>query len=146
LALRVDWALVCRYGEVSADGTATLVGAGMDALLLEEVPSEVGVFLMLRVAGQPDEFEEAHELAVTLIDPERDERELLSISFGPMEGPPPFAEPGMDVGLPVPTALGWEAEHFGLYTFEVRIDGRRQRSIPILVRNVADIPGGTGTP
>jgi hypothetical protein len=48
---------------------------------------------------------------------------------------------GTDVGLVIPTAIGWHAERFGLYTLELHIDGCRQRSIPISVRDVADLSG-----
>ena len=140
--MRVDWALVCRYGEQNQDGTATLVGAGIDALWLAEVPSDVGIFLMLRLAGQPDEFQEAaHQFGINLIDPESDERDLLSFEFGPMPGPPPLAQPGLDVGMLLPAQVQWQADHFGLYTLELLIDGRRQRSIAITIRDTSTLEG-----
>lgn len=137
--MEVAWALTCRFAEATPDGTATLVGAGLDSIWLPEVPSDVGVFLMMRVSGPVYEFEEAHTIAVKLVDPERDEQEVLTAGFGPMGGPPPGYHPGTDPGILVPAAIGWRAEHFGLYTLDVLIDARPKRSIPILVRDAAEL-------
>ena len=132
--MEIAWALACRFAEQAPDGTATLVGAGIDSLFVSETPADVGVFLMMRIAGAAYEFEEQHTVAVRLVDPERDEHDVLSAAFGPIGEPPPDAQPGLDVGVLVPAAIGWTAAHFGLYTLEVLIDGRPRRSIPILVR------------
>jgi hypothetical protein len=105
--VEVSWALACRYAEASPDGTATLVGAGVDSLALPDTPSEVGVLVMLRLAGAAYEFEEAHQLAVKLVDPERDTQEVLSVEVAPMGGPPPLAEPGLDIGLLLRLAIAW---------------------------------------
>lgn len=136
--MRVDWALPCRYAEATADGTATIVGAGLDSLRLIEVPADVGTFLMLRLAAPPDEFDDEHQLAVRLIDPERDERDVLTVGFGPVPRPP-LLHRGLEAGLLIPAAVGWQAGHFGLYTFEVYVDNRRQRSVAILVRDTREL-------
>ena|SRR5947209_4120114 len=137
--MEVAWALPCRFAEAAADGTATLVGAGVDSLWAPEVPADVGVVLMMRIAGPTYEFEEEHQLAVRLVDPERDEQEMLSATFGPMEQVPPLLHPGLDAGILVPAGIGWRAEHFGLYTLEIAVDARRHRSVPILVRDAAEL-------
>ena len=135
----VAWALPCRFAEATPDGTATIVGAGLDSIWAPEVPADVGLFLMMRIAGPPYEFEEQHQLSIRLIDPEGTEQEMLSAAFGPMPEPPPLLHPGMDAGVLVPAAVGWSAHAYGLYTLEVFIDGRRQRSVPILVRDAAEL-------
>jgi hypothetical protein len=95
----------------------------------------------------PYEFEEQRALAIRLIDPEKDQEDLLEVAFGPMGEPPPLMQPGMDVGVLVSAAVGWSAEHFGLYTLEVFLNESRQRSIAISVRDAADLaPDQIGPP
>jgi hypothetical protein len=137
--LQVVWALPCRFAEATPDGTATIVGAGLDSLFLPEVPADVGVFLMMRISGAEYEFQEQHTVAVKLIDPERDVQDILAAGFGPMDEPPTHFDPGLDPGILIPAAIGWHAEHFGLYTIEIHVDEHRDRSIPILVRDATEI-------
>jgi hypothetical protein len=85
--LEVAWALPCRFAEASPDGTATIVGAGLDSMWLNEVPADVGVFLMMKISGAQYEFDEAHTVAVKLIDPERGEQDVLAAEFGPVPDP-----------------------------------------------------------
>jgi uncharacterized protein DUF6941 len=122
-----------------------MIGAGADSLWVAEVPSDVGTFLMMRIAGAPYEFEEEHRFGIKLIDPERDEQELLESGFGPMDELPPSYEPGIDPGILIPAAIGWHAEHFGLYTLEVHVDGKRNRSIPIRIRDAAELQQPPGS-
>lgn len=138
--MEVAWALPCRFAEATPDGTATIVGAGIDSVWTPEVPADVGVFLIMRIAGPSYEFEEAHTLAVKLIDPERDEQEVLTAGFGPVHELPPQHHPGLDTGILVPAAIGWPAEHFGLYTLDIVLDERPRRSIPILLRDTGELP------
>lgn len=133
----VAWALPCRFAEATPDGTATIVGAGIDSVWIEETPSDVGVFLMMRISGPVYEFEEAHTMSVKLIDPEREEQEMLTAAFGPMDELPPQHHPALDPGILIPAAIGWQAEHFGLYTLDVLVDERPRRSVAILVRDSA---------
>jgi hypothetical protein len=135
----VAWALACRFAEVTPDGTATLVGAGLDSVWVPEVPADVGIFLMMRIAGASYEFQEAHTIAVKLIDPEREEQEVLTAGFGPVDELPPQYHPALDPGILIPAGIGWHAEHFGLYTLDVLVDDRQRRSIPILVRDAAEL-------
>jgi hypothetical protein len=137
--LEVAWALPCRFAEAQPDGTATIIGGGIDSVFVPETPTDVGVFLMMRIVGPQYEFEEQHTVAVRLIDPAREEAEVLSAGFGPIENPPPLLHPGMDGGLLIPAAIGWQADDFGLYTLEIYIDDHRERSLPILVRDSSEL-------
>jgi hypothetical protein len=143
--VRIDWAIPSRFAEAGQDGTATLIGAGVDSLWVSDVPADVGVMLMVRLAAPPDEFDEQHELEVRLVKPDSEEREILKVKFGPIPKSALF-QPGFEQGLFVPTAIGWHVEERGLYTLELYLDSRRQRSIPILIRDPADIPPPGGQP
>ena len=83
--MEVAWVLPCRFAEATPDGTATIVGAGLDSMWVPEVPADVGVFLMMRIAGPQYEFQDQHTVAVKLIDPEREEQDVLTAGFGPMD-------------------------------------------------------------
>jgi hypothetical protein len=115
--LRVDWAVPCRYAEAPGDGTANMLGAGIDTLWLPELPVAVAIFLMLRLAGPEDEFREETQLEVRVVDPEREETQALSLGFS-TEEMPPLKVPGIEAGALVPAVIQWEASHHGLYTLE----------------------------
>lgn len=140
MALRLDWAVPCRYAEASADSTATIIGAGIDSFWLEEVPADVGLFLMVRIAGPPDEFEDEHKVAIHLVTPEREEHEVLQAGF---RAPPgtrnPLAVPGSESGMLLPAGIAFRAEDYGFHTLEVYLDDQRLRSIPISIRPPSDL-------
>jgi hypothetical protein len=140
--MRIDWALPCRYAETLEDGTATLIGATLDSIWLPELPGDVDVYLVVRVAAPPDEFEEQHRLEVRVVAPDRSEQQAMQIEFGPLERPA-LLHPGMEGGLSVVAQLGWPAEEYGLWTLELYLDGQRQRSIPILARDPAELESQT---
>jgi hypothetical protein len=128
----------CRYAEVSADGTASLLGGGIDSVWPPELPATVALFLMLRLAGAEDEFQEETELEVRVVDPARDETQALALSLSQQEVSP-LKVPGMEAGALFPAVIHREAGDYGLYTLEVFLGGRRQRSIPISVRDPAEL-------
>lgn len=135
MALRLDWAVPCRYAEASVDGSATIIGGGIDSFWPPEVPIDIGLFLMLRIAGPPDEFEEEHQLEIRLVTPERDEQQILQAGFQAPSGVRnPLAVPGMEGGTLVPAGVAFRAEQYGFHTLEVYLDGQRLRSIPITIR------------
>jgi hypothetical protein len=140
VALRVDWAVPCRYAEASTDGTATIVGAGIDSFWPGEVPSDIGLFLMIRIVGPQDEFEEEHRLEVRLVTPESDEQQILEARF---QAPPgtrnPLAVPGMETGMLVPAGIAFRAEDYGFHTLELYLDDQRVRSIPVNVRPPSEL-------
>jgi Family of unknown function (DUF6941) len=107
-----------------------MLGAGIDSLWFAEVPATAAIFLMLRVAGAEDEFEEETKLEVRVVDPEREETQALSLGFSVSEMPP-LKQPGTEAGLLVPALIKWEAEHYGLYTLEVFLDDCRARAFQL---------------
>ena len=123
------------------DGTATIVGAGIDSLWVTEVPADVGIFLMMRISGAAYEFEESHTIAVKLVDPESGEHAILTAALNATTELPPLLHAGLDPGVLLPAAIAWQAEHFGLHTIEIFVDDKRERSVPILVRDASEIQG-----
>jgi Family of unknown function (DUF6941) len=112
----------------------TILGAGLDTFWVPELPAPIGIFLPMRVAAPDDEWqEEGHELSINLVRPDRAEEVMLTIPLQ-MEQPPPLKTPGAEAGAVIPVVLTWEARDHGLYTLELYIDSRRQRSVAISVR------------
>jgi hypothetical protein len=135
--VRLDWAFPCRYAEPAADGTATIVGAQHVLAWADDVPGRVEVSLMLRLAAPVDDFDEEHRFEVRLVDPEREEVQMLSVDLGPF-AEPRVAHPGLEADALLATRFEWEAEEFGLYTFELYVDDRRQRSLPFVVLDASE--------
>lgn len=53
--MNIAWAIPCRYVEVH-DNLATIIGAGIDTVWIEELPAMVGCMVAVRLVGMPDEF------------------------------------------------------------------------------------------
>jgi hypothetical protein len=114
VAVRLDWAVPARYAEASADGTATIIGAGLDSVWPQDVPTDIGLFLMVRIVGPRDEFEEEHQLEIRLVTPDREEQAVLTADFqSPPSGRSPFAVPGLEPGLLIPAGIAFSAEDYG---------------------------------
>jgi hypothetical protein len=115
-----------------------MLGAGIDSLWLPELPAAVAIFLMLRLAGAEDEFQEKTTLEVRVVDPAREETQALSIEFSSQEMPP-LKVPGLEAGMLIPALIQWEVRDYGLCTLEVFVDGQRQRSIGIAARDPSEL-------
>ena len=143
MALRLDWAVPCRFAEAS-DGTATIIGGGIDSFWPSEVPTDIGLFVMMRMVGPPDEFEDEHQLEIRLVTPEREEQQILQADF---QAPPgaqnPLAVPGMEGNILMPAGIAFRAEDYGFHTLEIYLDGQRLRSIALNVRPPADLGSAT---
>lgn len=144
--MKVDWAVPCRYAETPGDGTATMLGAGIDSMWLDEIPAEVGFFLMLRITGADYEFESEIKLEVRLVAPDQDESTILKMGLS-MSEMPPLKLPGMDPAMLLPTVMAWEATDYGLHTLDVFIDEHRQRTVAIYIRPASELkPEESETP
>jgi hypothetical protein len=137
--VRVDWVVPCRYAETPGDGTATILGGGTDTFWVAELPAEIAIFLAMRVAGTEDEWrDETHSLSIKLVRPDLAEEVTLSGDLR-IEQFSPLKQPGWEAGMLIPALQRWIAREYGLYTLEVFIDDRRQKSVPISIRDAADL-------
>jgi hypothetical protein len=116
------------------------VGAGLDSFWPPDVPTDVGLFLMVRIVGPQDEFEDEHRLEIRLVTPDREEHEVLQAGFrAPPGARSPFAVPGIEPGILVPAGIAFRAEDYGFYTLEIYLDGQRLRSIPVNIRPASEL-------
>jgi hypothetical protein len=135
--VRVDWAIPCRYAEKARDGTATLVGAGIDSIWAPSLPHRTALVLMLRFVGPEDEFEEGAPLEVRLVDPRFRETPVLASAVA--AAPPPLKLPGAEMAASFTSSVGWNASDYGLYTLEVYLAGRRERSVALAIRPSSEL-------
>jgi len=135
--MRLDWIVPARYAEVAADGTMTIVGAGVDALYTSaELPVPVRMFLALRVAAPEDEWrEDGHSLEVTLREPSGAECSRRSIELR-QDTMPPLKSKGAEAGLLLAFAECWTASLVGLYVIDSYLDECRRRSIGATFRQI----------
>jgi hypothetical protein len=134
--VRIDWVIPARYAELAGDGTMSILGAGVDTLLLPAgaLPSRCEMFLALRVAGTQDEWASGrHVLSATLIFPSGTTQEVMRQRLASSTTPPDHQQ-GMEIGLLLPAIQRWAVSEHGLYTFELAVDGRRTNSISIMLR------------
>jgi hypothetical protein len=135
--VRLDWAIPCRYAEATWEGTATLVGAGVDSIWTSSLPWRAMLFLVLRFAGAEDELEEETSFEVRVVDPAAREQ-LAATAFLPRASLP-LRLPGSEIGILVAREIGWDATEYGLYTLEVYLSGRRRRSVGLAVRPASEL-------
>ena len=134
--MRIDWVIPARYAELAGDGTMSILGGGIDTLLLptRALPTPCEMFLALRVAGTEDEWASGrHGLTATLIFPSGRNEEVMYHRLASSSAPPD-RQPGMEIGLLLPAIQRWTASEHGLYTFELTLDGRHASSVSIMVR------------
>lgn len=121
--MRLVWAVTCRYAEMAADGTAVIVGAGVDTTTVPELPFELALHLVVKLAASHEEQNTEHELMFKLTDP------LLN-ELGEMRGPLTVAEraldmpDGLDESLVMPTFHIFRVEREGLHRLDLYIDER----------------------
>jgi Family of unknown function (DUF6941) len=138
--VRLDWVIPCRYAELAGDGTMSVLGAGLDTFWVpeEQLPAPLGIFIATRVAGGEDEWLTPHAFAVRLVSPDLAQEDLLEIELG-MDEMPPLKQPGHEAGTLLPLLMQWEANDFGLYSFDLLLDGNREKSVPVNVRRQSEL-------
>ena len=131
-AMRVDWAIPCRYAEING-GLATIVGAQVDAVRVSEFPARVGTWLAMRLVFGDEETSAGHEVRLKILDPQLGEsgETQTSLTLGP---PNPQKAPGWEGSHLMATFVQFDAESDGTHTFEVYVDGRHQATLPFSIR------------
>jgi hypothetical protein len=121
--VRIDWAVACRYVEVSG-GTATIVGAGIDTYTLQSFPADLQVNMAVRIAAQDDELgsEHQHAFGVKVLDPAMEPISELRTPFTSEANP--LKRPGWEGGMILPVVQVFRPEAPGVYTIELSVDGR----------------------
>jgi hypothetical protein len=53
--------------------------------------------------------------------------------------PPPLKLPGAEMAASFTSSIGWKASDYGLYTLEVYLAVRRERSVALAIRPSAEL-------
>lgn len=130
--MRVVWAVPCRYGELGADGLATMIAAGVDRAMVQELPFELGLHIMVKLAASPDEAGTTQTLGFEFRDPfltPKDRQEY------PVEIPPldPGDHGGLDTTTVIPVFQIFDVTAEGLHELSILVNGSQAFSVPFLV-------------
>jgi hypothetical protein len=129
--VRVDWAIISRYAE-TADGTATIVGAGIDTFGVQSFPAPITLALTIQLRGQQQELAQPHQLSLRILDDELDQLgDEVELSF--QTEPNPQLQEGWEAGAMFAAVNQIVVEHAGTFSIEIGIDGEHKKSLPFRV-------------
>ncbi len=111
-----------------------IVGAQIDTLYARTFPARLSTGLAIRLVFGDDELDSRHELALRLVGPELEYLGQLghALTFGGT--PNPNKAPGWEGSHLVATVVRFQADRPGVYTVEVFVNDRHQRTLPFSVR------------
>jgi hypothetical protein len=100
-----------------------LLGAQIDSVAVESVPTDVQFDLAIRLVGTVQDFQEPHELRVVLSDPQLVPRGMLAV---PIESRLPTTAhiPGYELNHHVPVRIDFEPDEFGGHDLSFALDGQ----------------------
>jgi hypothetical protein len=148
--MKIDWVVPCRFAEAHADGTMTITGAGIDSFWLPEdaLRSDIGLFLAMRLVGEPSEFvHKEHRLSIRLArEGAEEQHEVAGARFRVTE--PPAGGDDVEIGLLAPIFVGWRPAAFATYILEILLDDVLQKQTRLHVRRLdeqQEAPGPSST-
>jgi hypothetical protein len=133
--MRIDWLIPARYAELSGDGTMSILGGGVDTLLVpaSALPGRLGIFLAMRVVGPAFEWRDTdHSHSVVVTDADGGEQLLFEDQLAIAEAAA-VADPSREIGMLLPSPCRWRASAPGRYTFTVFVHREVDRSVVITV-------------
>jgi hypothetical protein len=128
--MRIAWAIPCRYAEISAEGQGTFLGAGVDVMRTERVPTTVTAALAVNVLVPEHQLGQQGTISVEVLDPR------MRVAVGPSvdvllndyEHRPEGRRPSVMAVI----TLEFKAPQYGQYTINLRL-ADRVTSVPIFV-------------
>jgi hypothetical protein len=131
--MRVDWAIPCRAARVEGP-LMNIVGAHVDTLYARNFPARLSTGLAIRLVFGDVESDGDHELALRLLGPELEPLGQLGHPLCLAGMANPQKSPGWEGSHLIATVIRFEATRPGLYSVEVLVNGRHQRTLPFSVR------------
>jgi hypothetical protein len=117
-----------------------IVGAQVDTLYARAFPARLSTGLAIRLVFGDSELDDEHELALRLLGPDLEHLGELGHPLCLDGSPNPHKSPGWEGSHLVATVVRFEADRPGMYTVEVIVNGRNQRTLPFSVRHLGDFP------
>jgi hypothetical protein len=129
--MRIDWAIPCRYCEVR-DGELTMVGGGAGDFTVAGLPSEIGVWIALKIAAPEDMLgpENPHRFGSRVLGPDMQEAPGTQLDLEFEMAPAPT--PGWEGEEIVSSYHVFRAEAEGIYTIDMSVDDRHS-TVPLTV-------------
>lgn len=127
--MRIEWAILCRFVEVH-DGLATMIGAGIDNVTVQNLPVEVGSMCALRIAVAPGDTGRKHNLVVKVLAPDLSEINTIQGDF--QAHGQPHSQPGWEGHHTLPMAISFPAESAGPYTIHFVV-GDSTFDMPLMI-------------
>ena len=136
--MNIDWVLVCRYVEVH-DNLGTIVGAGIDAVWVPDIPAPIQVLLAVRLMGLPEELtiDQKHSVVSRVRDPQD---QIVGEVGGDLSVEARSARPDWLAGIIVPAVIRFEVAKEGTHTVEQSVDAASY-AVPIHI--VRGLPSNT---
>lgn len=118
--MNIGWVIPCRYVEIH-DNLATIVGAGIDTLWVQEIPSQIQLWLAIRLTALAEEFTEdqQHATVTRIKDPSGN---VVSEMKGEFSVGAESAKPDYLVGVTLPALVQIEVSEEGTYALELEFD------------------------
>jgi hypothetical protein len=133
--MRIDWLVPARYAELSSDGTMTIVGGGVDTLLVSvsKLPTRLGVFLAMRVAGNAASWRDTeHVVSIVVAGSDAQPHAVLSERLRIPEAAA-MDDQSRDIGVLLPAPCRWQVPRPDRYAFTVSLDGQECRQLSVTV-------------
>ena len=133
----LDYAVLCDYVRAEA-GLAHVIAAGIDTVWTPDVPTGRNLGLLMRISFRRAECGREHQIEIIFQDADGERLVELHTAITPewQEGVPASwgvgAIAGLNFGVPLP--------RFGLYSFEILINGNHVKTVPLRLSQ-AEAPG-----
>jgi hypothetical protein len=129
--MRVEWAMACRT--LKMEGVdASVEGLAIDTLTIPEMPMEMDLVALARIACTADECGIEHPVEAYLMGPAMSQ--VVPLTFSLNIAPPGDAHPpGWEVKIFLPLIVRFTADTEGPYGLDIYIDGRFRWQVPFRV-------------
>lgn len=130
--MELDFAVLAEAATTTIDGKLNLLGCGYDIFVSPDVPFEVPrVILAMRFLIRPAETNRPYDVEVRLVD--GDGRDVFPPIANRVESRPGRLDGAL---VPLPLVLEMGPLRFlkhGPYSFDVRVEGRVVKSVPLYI-------------
>lgn len=131
--MELDFALLARSA-VAAEGEFNALGGGLSSVLLPTLPAVISIAVVTRFVAQPEEFGESYAFGLQVYEPL-----MLRPSAAPMGTPFKIESSSEDPDDPlsviaVMSLAGLRLEREGVYRFDLLVDGKVVKEMPLKVR------------
>lgn len=133
--MRVDWILLARYAETTADGTMNVLGAGLDTLLFARgtLPAAGDLYVAMRLVAPMQQWRESgHVMSTFVVTPDGERHKGHRIPLREPRLPSPLhlgADPGLLLTLPHAMTFAT----VGSYSIDIVVDDKKLHTSSILV-------------